>query len=146
MVKNIEINGDIIKDIILLAINGILLYFVYDLETRKCLCSDSWKRDYIKGYTISIIILSVISMLTKSFDKFPMIKELIGIAKAINTITLYLYIRELNDTNCICALENKKIYEFLKFQSLIGVIIIAAAGCVLLSIIVGKLGLPKYKK
>ena len=141
-----KINPMIIKDLVVIIISGILLYYVFDLEQRKCLCSNNWKRDYIKIYSLSIIILTIISLFTPILDKCLAVKGIINMAGLLNLAVLYIYVRELNISECVCAIEkNEKIYEFLRLYSLLGIMIVVYASCVVLSIYINKLGIKKYK-
>ena len=141
-----KINPIIIKDLVVIVMSGILLYYVFDLEQSKCLCSKNWKRDYIKIYSLSIIILTIISLFTPILDKCLAVKGIINMAGLLNLAVLYIYIRELKSSDCVCSMEkNEKIYEFLRLYSLLGIIVVVYASCVVLSIYINKLDIKKYK-
>lgn len=141
-----KINPYIIKDIAVIVVSSILFYYVNELETSKCLCSKDWKRDYIKFYSAAIIILLLLSLFTPIFTNNIIIKDIISLGGLVNIGALYIYIRELQNNECVCAIEKHKyIYEFLKLYSLLGIVMIAYVCCIVISVGVNKLKLPKYK-
>ena len=141
-----KVNPYIVGDIVLIVVTSILFYYIHNLESSKCLCAKNWKQDYIKMYSISVFIILILSLITPMMDYCGVIKELISIASLINIPILYLYIRELKQSDCVCAIEkHENLYEFLKFYSLIGVILVVYTVCVIISINVNKFNLLKYK-
>lgn len=103
------------------------LYYVYTLEEEKCKCSTDWKRDYIKIFSfVAIMYLFMIVMsliLGIEFYKNKVVNMLMRLASLINMIVLYVYIRKLKEIECGCALEYDNIYTFLKYYSLIGIVL-----------------------
>lgn len=140
------INPYIVGDIILIIVTLLMLTYIHNLEKSKCLCSKNWKQDYIKLYSVSVFIILILSLVTPVMDSCGMLRKVISLATLFNIPILYLYIRELKQNDCVCAInKHEHMYEFFKFYSLIGVILIVYTLCVVLSIGIGKLNLKKYK-
>ena len=53
----------IISSLIAIAINAYLLDYILRLEKRDCECSNHWQRDYIKYFSIVIIVISVLMII-----------------------------------------------------------------------------------
>ena len=47
-----------------LIVNAILLTFILKLEKEKCECSKDSKRDYIKWFSVTMLVLALLSMIT----------------------------------------------------------------------------------
>ena len=98
--------------------NVIILLYVLELEKENCACSENWKRDYIKYWSIIVIISTVIGLLMPSLldPKKIMINSLhklyFGIsilAGLFYTITLIVYYIQLNNKKkCVCSKDWKK--------------------------------------
>ena len=111
-------NTQMLAGIIGIAANVIILLYVLELEKEKCACSENWKRDYIKYWSIIVIISTVIGLLMPSLldPKKIMINSLhklyFGIsllAGLFYTITLIVYYIQLNNKKkCLCSKDWKK--------------------------------------
>jgi len=111
-------NTQFLAGIIGITANVIILLYVLQLEREYCECSKNWKRDYIKYWSIVVIISTVISLLIPSLlDPKKIIKNslhmlyfsislLVGL---FYTITLIVYYVQLHKKkNCICSQDWKK--------------------------------------
>ena len=108
-------NTQFLAGIIGIAANVIILLYVLELEKERCACSKNWKRDYIKYWSIVVIISTVIGLLMPSLlDPKKIMKNSLHIsisalAGLFYTITLIVYYIQLHKKkNCICSQDWKK--------------------------------------
>jgi hypothetical protein len=92
-----------------LLVNGFVLYYVYYLEQDKCGCKKDWRHDYIKYFSVTIIVLNTVlllvddnlSLTTQSFIISCMI-----LLNLVNIYCIYTYIGELDRDKCLCAVKD----------------------------------------
>ena len=105
--------------LVVLLVNVLILNYVRKLEIVSCECSEDWKRDYIKIYSlITIIITSLVALV-------PIFLQLINFKYNVNTIlsnnivsifsflytmfgllnvySLFTYSQKIVLTNCECS-------------------------------------------
>jgi hypothetical protein len=129
-------NFQLSRDLITVTLSSLLAYYVIQLEKGSCTCSQDWRRDYIKYYSISMIVYFLLS-LALPFIRNNAIMYVIAIFAGINIYAVYTYVRDLEHSGCTCAVKDyANIHEFFKFQSLIVIIIIGLALVVLVSLII----------
>lgn len=113
-----------LNSFIAIAANAFILYYVVDMEKRKCDCSDSWMRDYIKIVS-SLIITFMVLMITipnlqqkisMLFMKNILVRLLLLVWTIIGLVyvgvILTYYYRLNKDESCDCS-ENWKRYALL---------------------------------
>ena len=97
--------------------NGIILYYLYNLEDESCKCIRDWRHDYMKMVAYINITLSIIPLLTINikFNKyFLMVLGIsIIILNSIYIYSFYTYIGILNSSNCGCAILNNPNLNYL---------------------------------
>lgn len=90
-------------------INTIFLHYVYTLEKNQCECSKSWKRDYIKYYSIIMITTLILAMLIPVFKKkiftqmVSILYIIVVLGGLINLWCLYSYTKKLKEIDCECS-------------------------------------------
>ena len=113
-----------LNSFIAIAANAFILYYVVDMEKRKCDCSDSWMRDYIKIVSSLIITYMVLMMtipnlqqkISMLFMKNVVVRLLllawtiIGLVYVGVVLTYYYKLNK--DESCDCS-ENWKRYALL---------------------------------
>ena len=101
-----------------LVLNFIFLNYVDKLEQVKCKCSNNWKREYIKIYSLLIIIVVTTGLfvdqkkvLNNNF--FSGILTLIQLGGFVYIYCLYNFTKELKE-NCECSetWESKLMYNY----------------------------------
>lgn len=85
-----------------------MLHYIGKLEATGCVCSEDWKRDFIKWYFIFLIVMYFIpSLLLIVFPKLLTVLKytniLAFIITAISVFVIYQYIRELKEKKCACS-------------------------------------------
>ena len=105
--------------LISLILNFIFLNYVDKLEKIKCGCSQDWRRDFIKVYSILVIVLICAGFFldTKKLLKNNTILgflTLVQLAGFIYLYCLYTFSRDLKNGNCECSetWERKLIYNY----------------------------------
>ena len=103
-----------------LVLQGIVLSWINKLE-RKCKCSEDWRRDYIKYYSIILIITSLLSAAGFQPKNVPLF-VVIGLAGLVNLGSILSYIPDLKKKQCDCAIENDWRDNFIFWWILISLI------------------------
>ena len=95
----------------------LILYYVYYLEQEKCKCVMTWHHNYIKYYLLAFIVLSVLTInldkkIKKLFSKEKATGLLLSLFVLIISIiylySVYVYVGELDNTQCVCAMHDMK--------------------------------------
>jgi hypothetical protein len=103
-----------------LVLQGIVLSWINKLE-RKCKCSEDWRRDYIKYYSIILIVTSLLSASGFHPKNVPLF-VVIGLAGLVNLGSILSYIPDLKKNQCDCAIENDWRDNFIFWWILISLI------------------------
>ena len=123
--------------IIGLIISVIIVAYVDKLEKEKCKCSEDWRREYVKIFSIITIILTlgicaknifmpgktILSKMTSRIVYSAL--TLYMIASVVNIFTLFTYTQDLVCTNqCYgeCRKHNDWMRSFLYYYSMINII------------------------
>lgn len=111
-------------------IQGIVLSWINKLE-RKCECSADWRRDYIKYFTIAMIVFGVARLVVPEKTEFMPLMLTIGLAGLVNLGSILSYIPDLKKNQCACAIEDEWRDNFIFWWTLIGLILmIVGSGAV----------------
>jgi uncharacterized membrane protein len=113
-----------ISSIIQIILFGIFLSYVYKLENENCECSKGWEREYIKYYSIAIILFSVIRIISPIvYASMKIVHTLVGIGGIVFIFSVVKYIRDLKKEDCDCSEDWKRsainIYAWLSIILLI---------------------------
>jgi hypothetical protein len=103
--------SDTTTSIIIILYNLLILNYIVQLEDKKCGCITDWRHDFIKNFSIILIVWGIISILfnlTKNNGFVKLIKNLLNIAALINIWCLYTYVGDLDKTKCMCAIDTQK--------------------------------------
>ena len=100
------------SSVIVIIYNLLILSYIIQLEDKKCGCITDWRHDFIKHFSIGLIIWGIITILfglTGSKNTFVMlIKNILMVGALINIWCLYTYVGDLDKTNCMCAINQQK--------------------------------------
>jgi len=115
--NNLSLNTGFFTILISLLWNGIILYYLYNLEDDSCKCVRDWRHDFMKIVAYINISLSFVPILIiniKLNKYFLMVLGLsIIILNSIYIYSFYTYIGILNSSNCGCALLNNPNLNYL---------------------------------
>jgi len=95
--------------IVMLALYGSILYYLYNLEDADCNCIRDWRHNFIKAMCLVIIFLSFVGLFGFNM-KFASFKWLAIIWFVLFIIVIYAfftYVGDLNATQCICAVKKQ---------------------------------------
>jgi hypothetical protein len=104
-----------------LVFQGIVLSWINKLE-KKCECSADWRRDFIKYYSIVLIVYGLAGAARIQPKNFPLLIA-IGLAGLVNIASFLSYIPDLKKKQCDCAIENDWRDNFIFWWTLIGLIL-----------------------
>lgn len=136
-----------IVDVVRLFISFLIIYFVQRMESIKCLDQASWKPTYMKFFSVVIIIITIVGILSDPSFEITGLALAVGIPLNIVMIyAVYTYVRELEASFKSCPLSQTdlNIHEFLKLYSLIMVLLLVLAVAAFIGIIMSFIPFPKY--
>jgi hypothetical protein len=115
--NNLSLNTGFFTILFTLIWNGIIIYYLHNLEDSSCKCIRDWRHDFMKTVAFINIILSIIPLLTINikFNKYLLMGLGISIIilNSIYIYAFYTYIGILNSTNCECAIVNEPNLNYL---------------------------------
>ena len=135
--KHMHISGTVIA----ILYNVLVLAYIVSLEDKKCGCISDWRHDFIKYYSVALIIWGFITILfnlvASKSDFVMLLKNILMIAALINIWCLYTYVGDLDKTKCNCAIEKQKNMHYFLYlwrYVLVGALIMALVGIIYLSL------------
>jgi len=136
-----------VVDVIRLFISYLIIYFVQRMEQIKCLDMPSWKPTYMKFFSVVVIILTVVGILSQ--PSFELSGAAVAVSVPLNLVMIYAvytYIRDLEHQFKSCPVDqtDMNIHEFLKFYSLIMVLLVGLAAAAVIGIVMAFVPFPKY--
>jgi len=136
-----------VVDLIRLFISYLIIYFIQRMEQIKCLDVPSWKPTYMKFFSVVVIILTVVGILSQ--PSFELSGAAVAVGVPLNLVMIYAvytYIRDLEQQfkSCPVSQTDINIHEFLKFYSLIMVLLVGLAVAAVIGIVMAFVPFPKY--
>ena len=118
-----------------LLFQGLIIYYLYNLEDADCNCIRDWRHNYIKYFAIFLISFAGICVIMPSLSKNMVITSLTIILSIVNIYAFFTYIGDLNTTQCSCAIHKQpnlnSFMHFIRWAQVI-VIIIGVASLIYL--------------
>jgi len=117
--------------------NIIILYYVFNLENEDCNCIRDWRHDFIKYYTIAMLIwitIGIIFQINKKSELAMVILNTSMFLGLINIYCLYTYVGDLEKTRCACAIvktKNSHYFLYVWRYVLVLIIVLALVGVIL---------------
>ena len=136
-----------VVDVVRLFISFLIIYFVQRMEQIKCLDEPSWKPTYMKFFSVVVIILTIVGILSQPSFEVSGMAVAVGVPLNLVMIyTVYTYIRDLEHQfkSCPVSQTDMNIHEFLKFYSLIMVLLVGLALAAVIGIVLAFIPFPKY--
>jgi len=125
-----------------------VLKYVNDLNVKKCECSENWKRDFIKYFSmaaIGVLVLSLLLVFVERLTEAP--RGLTVFANVLSGVyflafivflgVLFVYTRNLLKTNCECSEDKMRTMTYY-FSAIVGGFYILAFVLALISMIISK--------
>ena len=125
---------------IYIGINCLILYYIYQLEKKKCNCAINWKHKFIK-YVAPILIgssilLFIYKVIMNSLEKtgqdctigciiFNILSGIIALIALIYITILLVYYFEIRKSNCECA---KECTHYLMVYPIISIVLAILSG------------------
>ena len=137
--NNVSLNTGFFTILFNLIWNGIILYYLYNLEDTSCKCIRDWRHNFMKIVAYINITLSLIPLLTINikFNKyFLMVLGIsIIILNSIYIYAFYTYIGILNESKCSCAIINEPNINYILYYKSNSILIFYILG--ILTLITG---------
>jgi hypothetical protein len=129
MMLNKKKSDPIYSFIFTIIINSIIIYYLINLEDVTCNCITDWRHNYIKYFSIFIILINTLMFIGLHIPK-TINPHIIGsiamvflVLSILNMYALYTYVGDLNDTKCVCAVDKQKeVNTFLYYYRYIFII------------------------
>ena len=98
--------------------NLCVLGYILNIESKDCNCFRDWRHNFMKYYSILLIIWSILNITFKLYNSknelVNVINTITMFAYIINMWCLYTYVGILDYTKCSCAIDkSKKMHYFL---------------------------------
>ena len=119
---------NIISLLVALAINGIVLYYVYQIEDKACECVIDWKHDYVKYVVMINLVFVVLVRIVPINQILLFIISIYSLFMIANIFIFYLYVHDLDKAQCVCIKaggKDEKLHLVMYYYSYIPVILFA---------------------
>jgi hypothetical protein len=127
--------------VIAILYNILVLGYIMSLEDKKCACIRDWRHDFIKYYSISLIIWGILTigfdLGTSKNELVVLLKNILMIASLYNIWCLYTYVGDLDKTNCRCAIDTQKDMHYFLYlwrYVLVGALLLALISIIMLTL------------
>jgi hypothetical protein len=103
----------IVSTLFVILYHLLVLGYIITLEGQQCNCIKDWRHNFIKYYSYSMIVYSlIIIILTGTSYRNHMIvmilQNVLLCLSVISILCLYTYVGDLDKTFCKCAIEKQK--------------------------------------
>jgi hypothetical protein len=107
-----------------LLFQGLIIYYLYNLEGADCNCIRDWRHNYIKYFAIFLIGFAGICVIMPSLSTNMVVIALTMILSIVNLYAFFTYIGDLNTTQCSCAIHKQpNLNSFMHFIRWVQVIL-----------------------
>lgn len=138
-------NVSILMCIVSIIMHCLIIYYLINLENIDCNCISDWRHNYIKYFSVFIICLNIACCFIHTVIKSKTFIIIFFILHIINFYAFFTYIRDLNLTQCVCAVDKQpnlnSFMDFLRWAELIIYIL-----AILYPIILACIVYASYKK
>jgi len=121
--------------------NLLILGYILSLEDKKCGCISDWRHDFIKYYSIALIIWGLLTIGfgfgTSKNEFVVLLKNILMIAALYNLWCLYTYIGDLDKTKCSCAIDKQKNMHYFLYlwrYVLVGALLMALVSIIFVTL------------
>ena len=89
-----------------LIIQGLVLYYLYNLEDADCNCIRDWRHNFCKLFAILVILVNLVAIFSNIHNNktFAVVWSSVSV---INAYAFFTYIGDLNATKCSCAVTKQ---------------------------------------
>ena len=99
----------LVLNLLFIVVNSFIIYYLYNLEDKKCNCNRDWRHDYIKYVSMFMIFNNILNLFSIELNIIKYLKGIIFILSIINIYAFYTYISELNNQDKDNFQDNLKI-------------------------------------
>ena len=115
---------------LLIVFYSYILKYINNLNVKKCECSENWKRDFIKyfsmaaiGVLVVLLVLVFVERLSKAHQGLKVFANVLNgvyfVAFLVFLGVLFTYTRNLSKTKCECS-EDKMRTIMYNFSAILG--------------------------
>ena len=139
---NLNLNRVIMNTIFISIIyNVCVLGYLLNLEENDCNCFLDWRHDFMKYYSILLIVWGLINLSFNLYNSknelVVMINNISMLAFFINIWCLYSYVGILDYTKCLCAIDKSKFMHYFLYvfrYMLVGLIFVSLFSVIITSL------------
>lgn len=108
-------------------VNILIFNYIYKLEKISCECSEDWRRDYIKYYSlitiVGVVIVAImyIGNITYSTQLFKFLSSIFSIFGLVNIYALFTYSQNIVINNCECSKSWER--TFIYYYSMVVIVL-----------------------
>lgn len=138
---NLNTTQLMINTVIAVIYNLLVLGYIISLENTKCNCIIDWRHEFIKYYSITLIIWGILTFafnLNTNKNRFiSMLHNILILASLVNIWCVYTYIGDLDKTNCMCAIDKQKNMHYFLYiwrYVLVGSLLLSLIGVIFVTL------------
>jgi hypothetical protein len=107
---------------------SVFFNFVRQLE-KDCHCMDGWKRNFIKYYSLSIMVMNTVLLtgVSSSNELFTLVSTLLNLLGGVYIYTLFTYSKKLRKLNCTCSdvWQRQLMFYYSQFNLIVVLIVLS---------------------
>jgi len=141
IIGNSAVKGAISGTVIAVLYQILVLGYILSLENKKCMCIFDWRHDFIKYYSMVLIVWGILTigfnLVNTKSNVIMLLRNMIMFAALINIWCLYTYVGDLDKTNCSCAIDKQKNMHYFLYlwrYVLVGALILGLVGVIMVSL------------
>jgi len=121
------LSGKMISIFISFLVNLLIVNYVLKLEKITCECSEDWRRDYIKYYSlitiVGIVVFTIVYVgnVTYSSQLFQFLSTVFSIFGFVNVYALFTYSQNIVINKCVCSKSWER--TFIYYYSMVLIVL-----------------------
>ena len=111
-------NPMLVSVLCMILYNLLILVYLVKLEDNTCNCKRDWRHDFIKYFSVVLILLGLIKLvlgLNRNNILVKLLSLVLGISWIVNLYCLFTYVGDLDQTNCACARDKQRYMHYFLF-------------------------------
>ena len=135
----------------IVALNIWILTYMFKLEKNNCKCALGWKHKFVQSMIMILLIYQFISFFMDKESRVTKgIKMIMGVLAIVYIIITFMYVKELEDTDCKCsedpARTTLKVLNYINIALISIIIIITIIGFIMFRNMMNSINTKKEKK
>ena len=120
MAESVAMAPVIVSTVVVVLYFLLVLGYIYALEDKMCNCIRDWRHDFIKYFSMAMIVYAVLVLaLTGTSMRHSMIMKAlccsVMVLSFVNILALFTYIGDLDSSKCMCAIEKQRMTHYFLY-------------------------------